>query len=228
MTEDPHNPPRSEQELVELLHSIDVRAPQALHTRVQAMAAEQERGHTTLRGALSGMRLRLGALAAAGAVAGAALALALGGPGSSALSLGEAAAVTLRPATLPAPAESTSNSAELNAGVEGISFPYWEDKFGLRTVGSRTSHVAGRTVHTVLYEDRRGRRVGYSIVAGRPAPKMPADEMHWRNGTAYRLSTVGGAQVVTWERDGRLCVVAGRGVPSHTLVELASWDDAGD
>ncbi len=228
MTETPHNPPRSEEELVELLHSIDVRAPVALHTSVQAMAAEHESDHTTLRGALSGMRLRLGALAAAGAVAGAALALALGGPGSSALSLGEAAAVTLRPATLPAPTESASNSAQLNAGVEGIPFPYWEDRFGLRTIGSRTSHVAGRTVHTVLYEDRQGRRVGYSIVAGSPAPKMPADETHWRNGTAYHLSTVAGAQVVTWERDGHLCVVAGHGVPSHTLVKLASWDDAGD
>lgn len=226
MTETPHNPPRSEEELVELLHSIDVSAPRALHAQVQAMAAEHERDHTTLRGALSGMRLRLGALAAAGAVAGAALALALGGPGSSALSLGEAAAVTLRPATLPAPSESPRDSGQLNAGVEGISFPYWQDRFGLRTTGSRTTHVAGRTVHTVLYEDRQGRRVGYSIVAGSPAPKMPADETHWRNGTAYHLSTVGGAQVVTWERNGHLCVIAGRDVPSHALVKLASWDDA--
>ncbi len=226
MTESPRNPPRDEEELVELLRSVDVGAPKALHSRVQAMAAEHERDHTTLRGALGGMRLRLGALAAAGAVAGAALALALGSPGSSSLSLGEAAAITMRPATLPAPAESHSDRAALNAGVEGISFPYWEDRFGWRSTGSRTSRVAGRTVHTVFYEDRQGHRVGYSIVAGVPAPKMPADEVHWRHGTAYHLSTVGGAKVVTWERNGHLCVIAGREIPSERLLTLASWDDA--
>lgn len=226
MTESPRNPPRTEEELVELLRSVDAGAPDALHSRVQAMASEHAREHTTLGGALSGMRVRLGALAAAGAVAGATLALALGGPGTSALSLGEAAAVTLRPATLPAPAESASNRSQLNAGVEGISFPYWTDRFGWHSTGSRTSRVAGRTVHTVFYEDRQGRRVGYSIVAGTPAPKMPADEVHWLNGTAYHLSTVAGAQVVTWERGGRLCVIAGRGVPPVKLLTLASWNDA--
>ncbi len=227
MTDTSGNPPSNEQELVELLRSVDVRAPEALHARVQAMADEHRREHTTLGGALSGMRVRLGALAAAGAAAGAALALALGGPGSTALSLGEAAAVTLRPATLPAPTESHSDRAALNAGVEGISFPYWEDRFGWRSTGSRTSHVAGRTVHTVFYEDRHGRRVGYSIVAGTPAPNMPADQVHWLNGTAFHLSTVGGARVVTWERNGHLCVVAGRNVAPEKLLTLASWDDAG-
>src|SRR3954453_5993116 len=102
MTDKPANPPRTEQELVELLHALDERAPDGLHNRVQAMVRERERDHTTVRGALSGMRLRLGALAAAGAALGAALALSLGG-GGAALSLGEAPAVTLRPATLPAP-----------------------------------------------------------------------------------------------------------------------------
>jgi hypothetical protein len=226
MTETPRNPPRDEEELVELLHSVDVGAPKALHRQVQAMAAERQSDHTTLRGALSGMRLRLGALAAVGAVAGAALALALGSPGGSALSLGEAAAITLRPATQPAPTESASDSAALNAGVEGIDFPYWEDRFGWRSTGSRTTRVAGRTVHTVFYEDRQGRRVGYSIVSGTPAPAMPSDEVRLRHGTAYHLSTVGDAQVVTWERNGHLCVVAGRGVSSEKLLTLASWDRA--
>jgi len=226
MTEKPANPPRTEQELVELLRSVDERAPDALHTRIQAMAAEHERDHTTLRGALSGMRLRLGALAATGAALGAALALALGGGGGAALSLGEAAAVTLRPATLPAPSESHADRAQLSAAVDGIAFPYWEDHFGWRSTGSRTSQVAGRTVHTVFYEDRAGRRVGYSIVAGTPAPKMPADEVHWRGGTPYNVSTVAGAHVVTWERNGHLCIVAGRGVAPEKLLTLASWDEA--
>lgn len=226
MTETPGNPPRTEEELVELLRSVDARAPKRLHARVQAMANEHEAAHTTLRGALYGMRLRLGALAAVGAAAGAALALALGGAGTSALSLGEAAAITLRPATLPAPAESQSDGAQLNAGVEGISFPYWEDRFGWRSTGSRTTQVAGRTVHTVFYENGSGQRVGYSIVAGGSPPAMPADEVHWLNGTAYHFSTVAGAKVVTWERDGHLCIVAARGVEPQQLLTLASWDEA--
>ncbi len=31
--------------------------------------------------------------------------------------------------------------------------------------------------------------------------------------------------VVTWLRDGHLCVVSGRGVSSATLLRLASWSD---
>jgi hypothetical protein len=33
------------------------------------------------------------------------------------------------------------------------------------------------------------------------------------------------AAVVTWLRDGHLCVVSGRGVSSATLLRLASWSD---
>jgi hypothetical protein len=227
MTETPGQPPRNEQELVELLRSVDVRAPESLHARVREMAAEREHEHTTVRGAMSGMRLRFGALIAAGAAAGAALALALGGAGGTALSLGEAASVTLRPATLPAPSESHSDRAQLSAAVDGVSFPYWEDRFGWRSTGSREGSVGGRRVRTVFYSDGQGRRVGYSIVAGTPAPSitLPPGEVRWVNGTPYHLSSVGQTNVVTWKRNGRLCVVAGRGVSPRKLLTLASWDD---
>jgi len=225
MTDSPENPPQSEQELVELLRAVDVRAPQRLHARVQAMAAEHTQSHTTLRGALAGMRLRLGALAAAGAALGAALALALGGAGGAVLNLGEAAAVTLRPATLPAPSESHSDHAQLRAAVDGVAFPYWEDRFGWRSSGARVDSVGGRRVHTVFYTDGHGHRVGYAIVAGTPAPGMPAGEVRWLQGTAYHVSRVNGAQVVTWQRHGRLCVVSGHGVSTEKLLTLASWDD---
>ena len=46
-----------------------------------------------------------------------------------------------------------------------------------------------------------------------------------RDGTPYRLLTVNGTHVVTWLRDGHLCVVSGRGVNGATLLRLASWDD---
>src|SRR4051794_36114583 len=212
MTDNPAQHPRSEEELVELLHSIDEPAPQRLHARVQAMVAEQAQGASgpsSLREALAGAKLRLGALAAAGAALGAAVALSLGGAGGAALSVGQAAAVTLRPATLPAPSESHSNDAQLSASVDGVAFPYWEDRFGWRSSGSREDTVGGHQVRTVFYSNAKGQRVGYAIVSGTSSPKMPAGQTSWREGTAYHLTTSGGAHVVTWKRDGHLCVVAG-------------------
>ncbi len=47
----------------------------------------------------------------------------------------------------------------------------------------------------------------------------------WRGGVSYRLLSKNGAAVVTWLRDGHLCVVSGRGVSSATLLGLASWSD---
>ena len=47
----------------------------------------------------------------------------------------------------------------------------------------------------------------------------------WRGGVSYRLLTENGAAVVTWLRDGHLCVASGRGVSSATLLRLASWSD---
>jgi hypothetical protein len=43
---------------------------------------------------------------------------------------------------------------------------------------------------------------------------------------SYRVLAHDGATVVTWRRDGHLCVVAGRGVSARTLIGLASWDSA--
>jgi len=223
-----------EPELVELLHSIDVRAPEGLHERVQAMVDERSRtagpagGHETLRGALYSMRLRLGALVAAGAALGAALALALGGPGGAGLSLGEAAALTLRPATMAAPSESQSQEGQLNASVDGIPFPYWKDRFGWRSSGSREDRAAGRRVRTVFYTDGHGHRIGYAIVSGTPAPTVSSGSVTWRGGTAYHVGEVGETTVITWQRGQHLCIVSGHGVDQQTLLALASWDDAGD
>ena len=46
----------------------------------------------------------------------------------------------------------------------------------------------------------------------------------WRRGVSYRLLSENGAAVVTWLRDGHLCVVSGRGVPSSTLRLLSAHD----
>jgi hypothetical protein len=207
--------PRDESELVELLHAVDVPAPERLHARVQAMTA-QRRGPVRAR-----RRLALGA-AVALAVAAAVLAAVLPGGGSG-LSVGRAATAALGPATLPAPLE-RSGGTSLEASVQGVSFPYWEERFGWRSVGAREDSVDGRRVETVFYESGDGRHVGYAIAGGSP-PNLSGGRLRWRDGVAYRFSQLAGANVVAWVRAGHLCVIAGRGVSDARLLALASWEE---
>jgi hypothetical protein len=222
--------PSSESELVEYVRSIDVRAPDSLHGGVDALIAGGSRrrrraGGSTARSFGAGPRLAAAGTIAA-VLAAVAIAVGLSGGGSSAPTLSQASALTLREATAAAPAESARNHAELAATVDGVSFPYWGGRFGWRSTGARTDHVAGRTVTTIFYANRRGQRVGYAIVSG-AAPKHShgGARATWRDGSPYWLLSRNGVKVVTWLRDGHLCVVSGRGVSSATLLHLASWDN---
>jgi hypothetical protein len=85
----------------------------------------------------------------------------------------------------------------------------------------RSDHVGGRTITTVFYVNRHGQRLGYAIVAGTPAPATAGGVVSWKDGTPYRLSVQDGSNVVSWQRDGQLCVVSGRGVAGATLLTLA-------
>jgi hypothetical protein len=222
--------PRTETELIAFVRSSDVRAPEELHRSVESLIADRSRGRERPRDSgRSGLRFGLGfagtvVIAAAVAIA---LAVGLSGSGTPKLTLSQASALTLRPATLPAPAESTRNDGQLTAAVDSISFPYWEDRFGWRATGERTDEIDGRAVRTVIYEDAHGRRIGYAIVADTPAPGLSGGGT-WTHGTVpYRMFSVNGVQAVSWLRDGHLCVVSGRGVSSATLLKLASWSDDG-
>jgi hypothetical protein len=219
--------PSTESELVEFVRSIDVRAPDSLHREVQSLIGASGRGARRRAGVRRVRpRGRAPRIAAAGALAAAlaAVVIAVGlSGGSSALSQRTAMALTLRAPTLRAPAESRTHHAELAAAVDGVSFPYWARGLGWRPVGARTDHVAGRTVATVFYADRRGHRVGYAIVAGLPAPQSSGGVVRWRSGTPFRVITDNGAPAVVWLRSGHMCVVSGRGVSSAMLLRLASW-----
>lgn len=212
-------PPHSESELVELVQSSDVRAPDSLHRQVHALIASRRR-----RRLATPPRL-LGATAVAAAVVALVLATGHNGGGTPAMSMRQAVAPTLRAATLPAPLESRTYHAQLAAAVDGVPFPYWEDHFGWRSIGARTDRVAGHSVMTVFYADASGRRIGYAILAGTPAPRIGGGTIAWRDGVPYRLLTEHGAAAVTWVRDGHLCVVSGRGLSSATLLRLASWSE---
>jgi hypothetical protein len=224
--------PADETELIELVRSIDVPAPASLHRKIDAMIAERSRGARRERGRRQRTATRpfglAPRLAAVGAIAAAVVALAVAfslSDSSSTLSVRDAVALTHRAATHPPPAENSRDRRELTAAVDGVSFPYWGGHLGWRTTGSRSDQVDGRAVTTIFYENSHGKRIGYSIVAGAAPSQGSGGVVSRRDGTPYRLLTIDGAPVVTWQRGGHLCVVSGRGVGGATLLRLASWDD---
>jgi hypothetical protein len=227
MTEQPTQIENEQRRIAELLHSFDAPAPESLHRRIETLVATHQddrfawRSFTRPR---SPVRL-FSAAAVTVAVVAIAIAVALGGGSAPALSLRQAAAPTLREATLPAPPESSTHRAQLTAAVNGVPFPYWEDRFGWHSSGSRTDHIGGRSITTVFYTDSAGRRVGYAILAGASAPRLNGGVIAWRGGISYRLLTENGAAAIAWLREGHLCVISGHGVSSATLLRLASWSD---
>ncbi len=229
MTETPHIEDE-QQRIAELLRSFDAPAPESLHRRIESLVASHQSQFAPRSPRRRLRRFSPLGLASAGAVAAAvvavAIAVGLGGAGSSPpVSFSQAAASTLRAATLPAPPESQAHHAQLAVAVDGVPFPYWSERFGWRSSGSRTDRVDGRSITTVFYADSSGQQIGYAILAGTPAPRVGGGVVVWRGGMSYRLLTENGAAVVTWLRDGHLCVVSGRGVSSATLLRLASWSD---
>ena len=216
---------RTEAELIELVRSSDVRAPEALHRRIEHLIAEKSgRGRGRILGRAFGagaapLTRRLGAATALAAVLVAVLAIVIGGGGNS-LSVQQATALTLSSPQAPAPEESSSRPVALMAAVQGVHFPYWEH-IGWRSTGQRTDELAGHTVRTVFYANPSGQRIGYAIFAG-TAPGVSGGAVQWRNGTPYRLLSGQGTKTVVWLRHGRLCVLSGRGVGATTLLRLAS------
>ena len=164
----------------------------------------------------------VGASAAAAAAVGAIVALSTGPAGS--LSLQSASALTLRPATAAAPRESKGNHDELAASVQGVSFPYWEERAGWRSVGARSDRLDGREVRTVFYSNRDGARIGYAIFAG-SAPTVSGGVLRLHRGLSFRLLNHDGVAVVSWHRGDHLCVMSGTGVSAAALMQLATLDD---
>jgi hypothetical protein len=226
MTDTPSNIEDDQQRIAKLVRSFDTPAPQSLHQRIDLLVA----GHGDTRHTRRYLRQRLSfpVLAGAGAIAVVAaivLAIAFGGSGgAAALTVGQTIAPTLRAATLPAPRESLTRQAQLDAAVDGVPFPYWGERFGWHSTGARAGWIDGRTVTTVFYANSGGQRVGYAIFAGAPTTRT-GGVVTWRGGVSYRSFDEHGVAVITWLRDGHLCVVAGRGVSSATLLRLASWSE---
>src|SRR2546430_12207248 len=108
--------PKPEAERVELGRAVAVRGPASLRASVEEMVADRTRARDARGGGLARRARRPLVLGGALATAAAVLAAVLLAGGSSAPAgptLSEAAALTLAPATRPAPPESTTRRAEL-------------------------------------------------------------------------------------------------------------------
>lgn len=221
--------PNSEWEAIELIRSLDVCAREELHQRTAVLVATRSSRRPRRIPAAAGpyprLHPRLGGALGLAATAAIALAAILAPGGGSPLSAREAAALTFRAATAGAPSESEQQRSQLTAAVDGIAFPYWEERFGWRASGTRSDRLGGGLVRTVFYTDNRGQRIGYAIVSRRPAPRLDGGAVRWLRGTPYRLLVESGGRVVAWLRDGHLCVVGGRGIGEADLLRLASWEE---
>lgn len=204
-----------------------VRAPDALRERLawlDVADAEPQAERRTRRAP----RWRIGGVAMpriAGVTAGLAalavlLVVAFSGAGG-APSVAQAAALAVKGPTLPAPRE-RDHSDVLGAKQAGVPFPYWDDRFGLDSVGARVDQIAGRTVATVYY-GHGDRQIAYSIVSGSSLRWPSSGRVLKHNGVILENLSYGGRSVVIWERAGHTCVLSATGVPASTLIGLASW-----
>src|ERR1700685_2154402 len=205
MTETPTQIEDEQRRIAELVRFFDAPAPESLHRRIESMVATRQERHMAWhasRRIFSPVALA-GAGAALVAVAAVVIAVGLSGGGSApTVSFKQPPAPTLRAATLPAPPESQAHHAQLAVAVNGVPFPYWSERFGGHSTGSRTDRVDGRSITTVFYADSSERQIGYAILAGTPAPPVAGGVIAWLDGASYRLLTEDGVAGVTWLRAG--------------------------
>jgi hypothetical protein len=199
---------------VAIVRGVDVEAPSGLRRRVEAQRRPRTR------------RIALTAAFGAAAVAAAVLLLVTLPGGVGGPSLAEAAALGTRPPAQPAPRPRASEPKLLDAEVDGVAFPSWDEKFEWSAVGARTDEIGGRETQTVYYA-KAGKRIAYTVVAGDALDAPDTTTPARREGTDVTVLQAGERAIVTWERDGKTCVLSGKGVPAGTLVKLAAWKGKG-
>jgi hypothetical protein len=108
----------------------------------------------------------------------------------------------------------------------GLSYPYWQDRFGWEASGVRYDRLDGRRVTTVFYWHGSS-RVAYEIVSGAPLKVGAAAGRTTRQGVALRTLNSPRGQVVTWMRHGHTCVLVGQHTSLPVLLKLAAWRQGG-
>jgi hypothetical protein len=176
--------------------------PDALLRRIELL--EPARPRRVFRPALAvGMAVALAAVLA--------VVTSLGGTGAS---VSQAAQLSELPSQRSEPARSFA----------GVAYPDWTHAFKpWRKVGGRSDELDGRRTTTVFYRHTH-HRIGYTVIAG-DAIEPPADaERITANGLQLHRFKLGKLDVVTFERNGRTCVLAGDVHDPDTLVKLASTE----
>jgi hypothetical protein len=199
------------------------RAPDRLYRRIEELQA----GAAGLDLRIGRPRLRPVAVAAGVAVVmviALVVALAVGGPGGSRVV--QAAELSLLPSTEPPPTTNKQRPALLERSFAGVTFPAWSEEFRWRPDGARTDELDGRPTTTVYYTHTH-HRIGYTVISGRPIdPPEDAETLNARGLELHRFR-LGFQDVVTFERNGRTCVLSGDVHNPDTLVKLASWKSDG-
>jgi len=214
-----------------LVRSIDIAAPASLHDSVRELTTAAVGRKSTRSGWARRVALPRPSALLVGALASAAglivvLVLALDSGGSGAPTVLQASTLGLRPAAIRAPEENPQAPGQLAISAEGIPYPYWNRRFGWQTAGARSDEIGGRKVTTVFYANSAGRRIGYSIVAGRALPIPAGGHAAVWDGTRFDVLHTSGSTVVTWRRAGHTCILVGSKVSAKTLLTLADWQTA--
>ena len=164
----------------ELSGSPDLRAAVAAQQRVLGAidAASRERAPSSLRARVwlvqppvrprragLGVTMASSAIAACAAVVVAIVLLA--GGGTVAPTVAQAAVLTDRSPQAGVIEPLVDHGMLPKVRAAGLTFPYWEDRFGFKALGVRYDMLGGRRVTTVFYH-RGLSRVAYEIVWGPP------------------------------------------------------------
>ena len=196
--------------------------------------ADIERAPASVRATAASARPRrhsprsLRAFAVAGAIGAVAVMLLLtfGGEPTQGPSVADAAVLATRPPAAGVPQAGPGQASLAHPRVAGLRFPYWEDRFGWRAIGSRHDRIGGRRATTVFYR-RQNQVIAYTIVGGAPLPVGSPARTSVREATRLRSLTVNGRRVVTWLRRGHTCVLSGTGTTDGMLLRLAAWRGEG-
>ncbi len=200
--------------------TADTVAPARLRSHV-----EQRRGAG--RAARGGRRrIVFGGVIAAAAAVALALVLVLPNTFSGSPSVADAAALGTKPPTQAAPGSVPGTPQVLRAEVDDVPFPNYAAKFGWKPVGARQDDPSGRDATTVYYE-KGGRTIAYTIVSGDALAPPSNAQSTKRGGVEFRAFRDDGRTVITWERDGRTCVLSGKAVRPAELLTLADWRGKG-
>lgn len=134
-------------------------------------------------------------------------------------SLVAAAQHALRASTLPPPASRTDGFLDFGSGR--VRFPAYRTAAAWLPAGARDDRIGGRSAVSVQYT-RGAVRVGYSIIDGAPLTVPSGARQLVYEGVRVAVVERAGLRIVTWQRDGRTCLLATRGATLARLLQMTS------